>query len=594
MGDFYISTAGAGTKDGSSLSNAMDHASVVDADYSSVTAGVDVIYVVGYLSATLTVPSEANGSAGNVQLIDAQTHDGGGQTSGSNENTLFIESGGQYIKVLGGYWESNDTAQFGAPAVVNPTCTDIEFNSCAFNEVTQGECVKVWSYNNTDTSNITLDACTFEGSGASDGAATRCNLYNVPSTSTGTFTGVTVKNCVADGKIAIFGFDYDQVFQYSRFLTDYVVEGNVITDSPQVPIGVKLIRGGAVRNNVLTNCGINDSYLLTNNIQTGGCQDLVIEDNVIDTPRNGSAATGDGAGIILDWDDGYYEYSERLTVRRNIITDAQDGNGVGISNWAARDSLIYNNLAEGCISGVGLADGVVNKVFTIDAITTGTPTIITYTEADKGRVVQDGDPVTFTNVSGISPDINAASPTYIATWISRTQFSIDETTSGTYDSSPLAYCQVDQRTDNNRVYNCTLHNNTHGLLAKFGNPEGTVQGCILSSNTYGIRNDGGQGSVLPTTEDYNCFWNNSTENIDDNGTPITPGSNSIVANPLYVDAGNDDYNLQSTSPCLGKGPPAWWGNKARPKSLNGEPLPDSKIDMGAYQSTWDENHPVNL
>ena len=67
----------------------------------------------------------------------------------------------------------------------------------------------------------------------------------------------------------------------------------------------------------------------------------------------------------------------------------------------------------------------------------------------------------------------------------------------------------------------------------------------------------------------------------------------VTTDPKFINAVAGDYNLQETSPAVGIGV-KWWGNKPRPTSMNGEPLPDTGIDMGAYQSTWDANHPANL
>ena len=51
------------------------------------------------------------------------------------------------------------------------------------------------------------------------------------------------------------------------------------------------------------------------------------------------------------------------------------------------------------------------------------------------------------------------------------------------------------------------------------------------------------------THDYNCFWQNGKEPIKDH----TPGANSIIADPLFIDLENHNYFLQSNSPCLGTG-----------------------------------------
>jgi hypothetical protein len=47
------------------------------------------------------------------------------------------------------------------------------------------------------------------------------------------------------------------------------------------------------------------------------------------------------------------------------------------------------------------------------------------------------------------------------------------------------------------------------------------------------------------TADYNCFWNHSTLSSG----PVT-ATNSVIANPMFVDAAAGDYHLASASPCV--------------------------------------------
>ena len=66
-------------------------------------------------------------------------------------------------------------------------------------------------------------------------------------------------------------------------------------------------------------------------------------------------------------------------------------------------------------------------------------------------------------------------------------------------------------------------------------------------------------------------------------------ADSVNSDPLL------DGNLspQDGSPCLGVGV-KWWGNDARPSGYDGEPMPDTKIDVGSIQTTLDPGHPANL
>ena len=146
---------------------------------------------------------------------------------------------------------------------------------------------------------------------------------------------------------------------------------------------------------------------------------------------------------------------------------------------------------------------------------------------------------------------------------------------------------------NNTVVDCTedsvLMNPVSGQSALTG---ASFINNIFVNAKYNVRV---QNQALNPTLDYNCYFGATVETTwnGPNAAVIPIGANSIELDPLFVDAQNNNYNLQKNSPCVGVGT-KWWGNGARPETLSGEPLPDTKIDLGAYQSTWDANHPKNL
>ena len=89
------------------------------------------------------------------------------------------------------------------------------------------------------------------------------------------------------------------------------------------------------------------------------------------------------------------------------------------------------------------------------------------------------------------------------------------------------------------------------------------------------------GSLTYTT---NCIYSGTIV-----GTP-TDGGGNITGDPLFVDLVT--YNLKSNSPCVGVGT-KWWGSGPRPVCYNGEPKPDTAVDIG-FQSTHNQLHPRNL
>lgn len=190
-------------------------------------------------------------------------------------------------------------------------------------------------------------------------------------------------------------------------------------------------------------------------------------------------------------------------------------------------------------------------------------------------------------------------------------------TAGTGTSAGIRiYKGKDTLVNNNCIFDCEV-GFSNGNVLSTGNV-GYNNTCV-NNNFSGFRGDspgvgdpgavplmnnifvGGQYSVYVNnnvsepTLTTNCYygatvqdrWNASTSST------IAAEAGAVEADPQFVDPLNDNYNLKSTSPCVGVGT-KWWGNGPRPLSLSGEPLPDTKIDLGAYQSTWDANHPINM
>ena len=78
------------------------------------------------------------------------------------------------------------------------------------------------------------------------------------------------------------------------------------------------------------------------------------------------------------------------------------------------------------------------------------------------------------------------------------------------------------------------------------------------------------------------------------GTGTISGSPTLVTNlttpPAFIDDTVDNYELVAAD----AGGTKYWGNSGRPHGANGESFPDSSIDRGANQSTFNANHPYNF
>jgi hypothetical protein len=93
------------------------------------------------------------------------------------------------------------------------------------------------------------------------------------------------------------------------------------------------------------------------------------------------------------------------------------------------------------------------------------------------------------------------------------------------------------------------------------------------------------------THSYNLFYNQTTYPIFNAqlGAQVTVPGDSLNTNPL-LDSG---YYPTSTSPAIAAGT-KYWSTGPRPSDLNGKPVPDYFIDIGAVQSTFNPIHPANI
>ena len=155
------------------------------------------------------------------------------------------------------------------------------------------------------------------------------------------------------------------------------------------------------------------------------------------------------------------------------------------------------------------------------------------------------------------------------------------------------------------IYNNTMLSNCGAAMRLYGNHTVTAKNNILDG--VGTVAEGLiyiQSTIAGFTEDANIFPNEFTGMIKDYRAGINttfntiaaylahasiPDSTSLHADPLLNISGIPAEG----SPCLSAGI-KYWGNSARPSSINGEPRPDEGIDIGYYQTTLHEFHPNSI
>ena len=109
-------------------------------------------------------------------------------------------------------------------------------------------------------------------------------------------------------------------------------------------------------------------------------------------------------------------------------------------------------------------------------------------------------------------------------------------------------------------------------------------------NNFGIYVESGNPTIT-----YSDFYNNENGNFyncgDWIGVNVTTNSNgddcdlyyNIQLDPLFVDANNDNYHLQSNSPCIGAGDPDTDISEFQTDFDGNYRIRDAVIDMGSYE-----------
>ncbi len=118
------------------------------------------------------------------------------------------------------------------------------------------------------------------------------------------------------------------------------------------------------------------------------------------------------------------------------------------------------------------------------------------------------------------------------------------------------------------VRNCLIYGCLSGVMAK-DDCIVTVYNCTIANNSFGFTNYSKVNPTAPTGGGHtiawnNILWNNNTTLSLSNAGTLTawynvlgntnwPGEGNINVDPLFLNAGERDYRLGSSSPCIGAG-----------------------------------------
>lgn len=412
----------------------------------------------------------------------------------------------------------------------------------------------------------------------------------------------------------------------------YGADNFILTDST--------ITGGTTTNNLL-HFFINDTnslsdVLISGNAFSGGYshnisaagpgtgsmtfEDVIISDNTFDTWGN---STGDTAILIL-WTNS--TVIKNIDILRNTFTDGV-GRGIYLQNQSDDDTdAAYGiDINGNTFSNNGYMSLDINQV----ASTGGTSYIrnnSVYLVGGAGGaaningvrcgacngVIIEGNTVYSTKSSsgdgnGIIIDkhmLNSIDNQPSVNCIVRRNLVYDNTTvggrgisvfasTGTEVYNNVSYGNVrgigsggnaTQGSTGTLMHNNTTYNNSDaGIQVREYGGTVTAYNNILDSNDYGILEE--SGADIPTI-DSNLYNNNTTNDIlDEDAGALAKGANAVTADPLFIDATNNDFRLRWGSPAIDAGTPvsihaygSYLGDYADNLYIWGR-----GVDIGAYE-----------
>ena len=119
------------------------------------------------------------------------------------------------------------------------------------------------------------------------------------------------------------------------------------------------------------------------------------------------------------------------------------------------------------------------------------------------------------------------------------------------------------------IVNNIIYNNSHyGIVASYYSAPTIINNTVAFNGEHGIASQSGTGIVMNNLISFNggngifCTFPESSPEISYNNVfgnqlgnffSCLPGEGDISADPLFIDAVNNDYHLRNDSPCIGAG-----------------------------------------
>lgn len=347
----------------------------------------------------------------------------------------------------------------------------------------------------------------------------------------------------------------------------------------------------------------NSSFGIAGNIKLFGSFPATGAPGMADRNFSSNETILQGKGNASVVKNDYYEHSSEGVIDGFIIQGGGGSGGGGIYNWGASPTISNCVIRNNTVSGNGSAGGGVHNAGNPASNPTFINCIFYNNAAERGGAIYNN-----TRAGSIIKNChflnNHASLSGGAIQNYASTVTIQNSIFHNNSSSGSGGAIANFETSNLNIYNSLFYKNTAASWCVIINGSSGVWdegGSILtivnssfegnhnssSSTTAAVGNFDGNSATIYNSIFWNNYrapdWQNNTA-IPAYGSNITASNNLTTQNPLFVDAANGNYQLQTGSPAINAGSNSFYLSSYPPDDLAGnQRIFNTTIDMGAYE-----------